>query len=252
MSKRQTLAARVAASLDLPAAALPLAAELFADLQSLGTSARRAAIWLSGSGVGRRHRVIDLGCGKGAAAIAVARMCGCVVHGVDGHGPFVASAQEAAVTAGVGGRCTFAVGDLCTLKERRAWTAGMMLSVLPALDAAKVMARHVKPGGLVLLDDAVRIPRAREEAWLPGTMAELREQLEHTGYSVVRQHVMSRDEVRRMDASLYRRIAARARLLAQRDARTAKLVREVLQRQREANRLLLGPIRPALMLVQIP
>lgn len=208
-------------------------------------------MWLRGSGVGRRHRVIDLGCGKGAAAIAVARTCGCVVHGVDGHGPFVAAAQEAAISAGVGARCTFNVGDLRTIKKRRVWDAGMMLSVLPALDAAKVMARHVKPGGLVLLDDAVRVERARQEAWLPGTMAELREQMEHAGYSVVRQHVMSRDEVRRMDASLYRRIAARARVLAQRDARTAKIVREVLQRQREANRLLTGPIRPALMLVQI-
>ncbi len=209
-------------------------------------------MWLHGAGVGRGYRVIDLGCGKGAAAIAVAKACGCVVHGVDGHGPFVASAQEAATNAGVGARVTFAVGDLRTMKKRRVWDAGMMLSVLPALDAAAVMARHVKPGGLVLLDDAVRVERAREEAWLPGTMAELREQVERAGYSVVRQHVMSRDEVRRMDASLYRRIAARARVLAQRDKGTAALVREVLQRQREANRLLTGPIRPALLLVQIP
>lgn len=131
------------------------------------------------------------------------------------------------------------------------WDAGMMLSVLPAMDAVTVLRRHVKPSGLVLLDDAVLAPRERREDWLPGTVADLCEQLERAGHSVVRQHVMSLDEVRRMDASLYRRIAARGRMMARRDAKTARLVRDVLARQREANRLLTGPIRPAMLLVQL-
>jgi cyclopropane fatty-acyl-phospholipid synthase-like methyltransferase len=251
VSQRQSLAARVAASLDLPAAALPLAAELFSDLEGLGTSRRRAAMWLHGAGVGHGDRVIDLGCGKGAPAVAVAQRCGCVVHGIDGFGPFVESARGLAHRVGMETRCTFEVGDLLTRKSRRVWDAGMMLSVLPALDAAKVMARHVKPGGLVLLDDAVRVARVQQEAWLPGTMAELREQLEDAGHRVVRQHVMTRAEVTRMDATLYRRIAAQARVMARRDAKTAALVREVLRRQREAHRVLTGPIRPAIVLIQL-
>ena len=251
MSQRQTLAARVAASLDLPAEALPLAAELFADLEGLGTSHRRAAAWLHGAGVGPRDRVIDLGCGKGAAAVAVAQRCGCVVYGVDGYGAFIEAAQALAEHHGVDARCSFDVGDVLTRKKRRVWDAGVVLSVLPAMDAVAVMARHVKPGGLVLLDDAVRVARMQQEVWLPGTMAELREQLEGAGHRVVRQHVMSRAEVTRMDATLYRRIAARARVMARRDAKTAALVREVLRRQREAHRVLTGPIRPAIVLIQL-
>jgi SAM-dependent methyltransferase len=66
----------------------------------------------------RGGRVLDVGCGVGRVAIAIARAFPvCEVIGLDPSAASIARAQEAARTAGIGGRLRFVEGTTRTLAE---------------------------------------------------------------------------------------------------------------------------------------
>jgi SAM-dependent methyltransferase len=56
--------------------------------------------------------VLDLGCGKGAVSVALARMLPCRCLGIDAVDAFVEEAREKSLAFGVAGRCTFETGDI--------------------------------------------------------------------------------------------------------------------------------------------
>lgn len=84
-----------------------------------GYRAHLAAAWLpSLPGVVERLTagadVLEVGCGHGAAAIALAQAYPATrVHGIDLHGPSIETARKRAAEAGVEDRCTFEVADAC-------------------------------------------------------------------------------------------------------------------------------------------
>jgi trans-aconitate methyltransferase len=247
----QQLLTRIAASLDVPTAALPLLPELFAHLDALGTSPKRVARWFQSAGVNESHHLIDMGCGKGASAIAVARACGCRITGVDAFAPFIQSAVAAATAAHVADCCNFITQDIHTCRPRQRFSAGMMLSLLPALEGIAFMRKLITPGGLLIIDDAVRTPREPPADDLPQSLKDLCEAITSQGDRVLRTHTMTPREVRALDANLYTRIARQARTIAARHPRSKPILREILRRQQEASTLLTGPIRPALLLIQL-
>jgi SAM-dependent methyltransferase len=254
IGESRSLQRAVSRSLDLPAGALAFADELFADLHSLGTTPRRVASWLAHAGIDDGSRVLDLGCGKGGAAVCIAHTCGARVQGIDAHQPFVTAAQQHAMRRGVSALCEFQQGNVVTfsLRGRRRFDAAIMLSVLPALDGLALMAPCVVRGGLMVIDDAVRARGVKAAKELPPSLDELREQIAAGGLHVERSHVWSPRVMARMERVLSRRISNRAKRLAKRGPRVARIMRDVMQRQSQARQLLTGPLRPVLLLVRMP
>jgi len=56
--------------------------------------------------------VLDLGCGKGAVSVAMARMLPCRCHGIDAVDAFIEEARKKALAFGVAGKCAFETGDI--------------------------------------------------------------------------------------------------------------------------------------------
>jgi SAM-dependent methyltransferase len=245
----------VARSLDAPRVLLPHLPELFADLQALGTTPRRAVNWLASAGVGEGDVVVDLGCGKGASAIEAALRLGCEVVAIDGFGPFIESAREHAERRGVGALCTFEVGDCLKLvrgrgpAEAKQFDAGMMLSVAPLDEATEAMRTLVRPGGVYLIDDAVWVGRAESED-IPRA-SEARKFIEGAGDRVLKTHTFGPAELLRLEASMQKHIRKRVRMLGRREPSLKPHLSEFMARQRTAIRMLTtGPLRPVLWLVR--
>lgn len=248
-----------ARSLDAPAGGLAVLLELLADVDALGCAPRRLAGWLHDAGVGPGDTVVELGCGKGAAAVAVARRCGCRVRGIDALGVFVERACELAARHGVSERCSFEVGDYRAVRAGRtgrtgrghawAWAdAGLMIGVAPLEDSLAALRRVVRVGGLMLIDDAVAVRGAGAAFGVDRRGA--RALIERSGGAVLREHVMSAGEVRALEGPIQAKIRARARRLVSQRPGLRAIVRECLARQREAAALLTGPLRPALWLIE--
>jgi Methylase involved in ubiquinone/menaquinone biosynthesis len=81
------IAREIARTLETEPRLLPVLPDLLADLDELGTSAEEIVSALRRGGVPRGGRALDLGCGKGAVAVALAERLGLAVEGVDAFPP---------------------------------------------------------------------------------------------------------------------------------------------------------------------
>ena len=214
-----TLLRQIAASLDLPRELAPRIDEIFVDLHALGSSPRRVATLLANAGLTPRSRVLDLACGKGATAVSLASRIGCGVVGIDACAPFIASALELATNRNVGHLCAFRLGDV-RHPPRGPFDAALMLGLFPISRAAPMLRRLVRKGGFYVIDDAFLDDRFRPTP--PGlravpTRAQTREFIRALGDEVVAVDIPVPSQIDRLNRSLYRRISARARALADRE-----------------------------------
>lgn len=256
----------VARSLDAPAALAPHLDRVFARLDALGAMPRRSAVMLArhlpaSNGRGRSLKVLDAACGKGAVGIALARRVSCEMHGFDAYTPFVEEAQRRARRAGVGDRCRFecvtAEAYLRRFGSERAvrterFDAAMMLNLWPARRAARALRKMVRPGGVYLIDDAtldLGHPDALDFESMP-TLAEMNLDFARLGDTVLEVFRPTPAQIKRQEASLFRRIKAAAHELVGDVPRLRPAVRELLRRQTQASGLLVGPLRPTLWIVR--
>jgi ubiquinone/menaquinone biosynthesis C-methylase UbiE len=156
----------VAASLDAEdPMLLPFLPALLQDLESLGSSSEDIVEVLREVGLKPGARVLDLGCGKGATARAVARELGCHVTGVDGFAPFVAEAERAAAAEGLSGRCHLRHADMrAVVREGTVYDAVLLISVGPLFGdhstTVQALRGCTRPGGFMVIDDMYLAPGA--------------------------------------------------------------------------------------------
>lgn len=148
----------VACSLEAPPELLPFLPELLADLDELGSDAEHVAGILRDLALPSTACVVDLGCGKGATAIAIASELHLRVLGIDLFEPFVAHATAAATAANVHHLCEFRHGDVRTMVHGLLPSDVAVFAALgdvlgdPA-QTMRVVRHYVRPGGYVLVAD---------------------------------------------------------------------------------------------------
>ncbi len=153
----------IAATLEADERLLPLLPALLADLDELGASVDEVASALLEFGMKPGSRALDLGCGKGAVAVALAGRLGMVVDGVDGLPEFIDAARRLAEERNVGEQCSFRAGDLRDyFGETGDYDAVLLLSVGPIAGDHQLtvegLRRLARPGGLIVIDDGFLAP----------------------------------------------------------------------------------------------
>ena len=105
---------KAAAAFGAPPEILPYFPELLAGMWSLGVPPDSVVTLLNGCHLpAGETSVLDLGCGKGAVSITLARHFGFEAHGIDLYEPFIEEARKGAWERGVGYKCSFRQGDIC-------------------------------------------------------------------------------------------------------------------------------------------
>lgn len=139
-------------------ALLPYLPYLLQDLWELGSSPDEIVSAIKNCGIDEEWRVIDLGCGKGAVSIRLAKDFGCSVKGIDFMEDFIDFARKKAEELGLSSLCCFESGDINSAVESE---AGYDLAILGAVSGVLgtpsetlfKLKRTVKPGGYVIIDD---------------------------------------------------------------------------------------------------
>jgi len=147
----------IARSLEATPELLPFLPKLLADVWALGSSVEIIVDLLRQVGINDSGRVFDVGCGKGAAAVSLAKENGCHVYGIDGFEPFIAEARTRARDAGVAELCTFECGDMReAVLHARDYDAAIYAahsSELAGRPCVEVLRQCVRHGGYILIDD---------------------------------------------------------------------------------------------------
>lgn len=215
----------VAYALEAPVALLPLMPELLADLEELGSDAQAIVRVLRSLEPAEGTSVVDLGCGKGAVAIGVARALGLEVVGIDLFRPFIEHCEAMAASRGVSGLCRFVHGDILKQAGKLGpFDVAIFASlgdVLGPLDEAiAVVRQYVRPGGHILVSDgfigdgkSVDFPGFEQYADRDSMIA----RLTACGDTLARE-VIQADA---FDPGEGERIAARARAIARRSPQIA-------------------------------
>jgi len=206
------------------------------------------ARWLKGVGVGKKSHVLDLGCGKGAVAVEVARATGCFVTGVDAFEPFVTSCRGLAAVKGVGAQCDFRNG-LAEKFRSKPYDAVVLLNVFPFERAIPIARRLTKPGGFYLIDDAVAIGASAKGTTFP-TARDVAEAIAEAGDRVERRKVWTKAEVQKRELATYELLRRNVAELAKANPKHVKMLTECLRRMQVGITELSADIRPACWLVR--
>lgn len=240
----------VARSVGASPALIPFFDELFAPLSALGSSPRRIASLLP---LTAKSRVLDLACGKGAVAVEVARRRGCHVTGVDACPAFIESAHALAARLNVAHLCTWHLADIRRWSPRPLprFDAAMMIGLDSVAQAAPRLRRFVKPGGVYIIDDAVRDSRHTLSPRLQDVpdAAACQASIETLGDLVLRRIMLPRTAVQGQHRSISKALGTTTRRLAKQHPKLRRPLAEFMARHHAALAVLLGPLRPTIWVV---
>lgn len=236
----------LAAYFQVDPAILRFVPELLQDLDALGSDPELVVAWLDEAGLrGPGTRVLDLGCGKGAVAVAVADRLGCHVHGVDALPAFIEAARRQAVSRWVGALCTFETGDLRdTVMKGGGYDAVLLVSV-GVLGSPEAMVRGcracTRPGGVMILEEAYLREEGRLE--FPGygdvvTHAETLRQLTSHGDELIAERRTPLAEMQGQNRRVTAWIERRAEELAVSHPEHAPAFRAFVEKERRECELL--------------
>ncbi len=165
----------VAEAMGVAPSLLSLLPDLLADFTALGGWPREVVELLREQvDLPARAEVVDLGCGKGAAAVAIAAELGCGVLGVDLFEPFLAAGARAATAAGVERLVSFRRGDL---RDVAGGAETFDVAVFEAVGAglfggyagcAGALRECVRPGGYLAISDGFLVQNRQGDTIPPG------------------------------------------------------------------------------------
>ncbi|MFP4012915.1 MAG: class I SAM-dependent methyltransferase [Chitinispirillaceae bacterium] len=132
---------------------------LLKDITEIGTSADQVLeIIRKNDAATPDMSAIDLGCGKGAVAVKLARELGCKVRGIDALEEFVKEATEYAKVCGVTELCVFQKGDIRTITDSSLYDLVIYGAVGPIFGSIEKtihkISGFVRPGGFLVIDES--------------------------------------------------------------------------------------------------
>jgi len=214
---------------------LPYLPELLQDLWSMGSPPERFLMLLEPLHLPPgKTKALDLGCGKGAVSINLARHLGYRVVGVDGCKEFLEVARTKAVEFGVELLCEFVSGDIRDfVKHARGFDVVILASLGDVLggprDTIGRLRECVRAGSYIMIDDGFRKGREKYHHFKPHD--ETLSELLSFGDELVKEVINSDEEVRRINESYCRDIQKRALFLMKQKPSLRRLLEDYLRTQ---------------------
>jgi SAM-dependent methyltransferase len=239
---------------------LPLLPEVLADIWELGSWPERILELLRDyTDLEPGATVLDLGCGKGAVAVTVARELDFEVHGIDLFLPFLEEARRRAEGANLGDRCRFEAGDIRDAVQN---LTGFEVVVLAAVGAGGFgeysdclghLRQTLRPGGYVVIDDGFLVGQAASKRVgyeYYRSHQDTVQQLQSRGDRIVQELQISRSELEECNARNMNLIRLRAGEAARENPELAASLERYVESEEAECRFLENETTAAIWLLQ--
>lgn len=199
--------------------------------------------------------VLDLGCGKGVIATALAAELGLHVTGIDAFQPFIDEARARASVMGIGEQCLFEIADMRQLINRLPpfdivlyVACGRIFGDMQQTIAA--LRTFLRPGGFILIGDVCRVNGvAGANPDIPDHQAVAAALMSHGDRIVMEKHGLTQ-EAEEAGAQASRILERRAREVMRLYPGLHASIWEYVETKRNARARYEGSLVPALWLVQ--
>lgn len=223
---------------------LPYLPYLLKDIIEIGTDPNQV------SQIIKKHiknpnslKVIDLGCGKGAVSVRLAKELGCEVIGIDALPDFIITAKQFALEMRVGHLCSFELGDM---RELYSNYKDFDLVVLGAIgpvfgDIGKTLekaAQCIKTDGHIILDDAYIPDGSNLKNSNYFNQSDFYKRVNKAGFTIVAEDVINPDNMWEGNEIIYKSIEKRASELIKLYPTKSQLFKDYLEEQRIENKAL--------------
>jgi ubiquinone/menaquinone biosynthesis C-methylase UbiE len=219
----------------------PFIPYLLQDLWEIGSSSEKILNVIIKNKLHENHlRILDIGCGKGAITIPIAKELNAEVFGIDAMPEFIDDAKTKAKEYGVEKLCSFIHGDAVKLlPELKDFNLALLASVGPVLgDVSQTLANLEKclvTGGHVILDDCYLPDEAISNYTRCQRETEFFKQIRESNYSVIDTVTQSPDETADTDDYIYKKIEMRVNELSGKYPEKKNLFENYLAAQKKEN-----------------
>jgi cyclopropane fatty-acyl-phospholipid synthase-like methyltransferase len=185
-----------------------------------------------------RLNVLDLGCGKGAVSVMMAKHLGCQVMGIDAIPEFVEYAKAKANEHGVDDLCNFLVGDIrIEAPKLKGFDVIILGAIGPVLgnyqETLLVLKDCANKDGMILIDDALIDDASNFSHPMVLKKSQLIEQAINAGYELLEIRPCSIDEVVESEEIIFKPLEIRCRELIKLHPEKAYLFENYIAKQKE-------------------
>ena len=180
--------------------------------------------------------VLDLGCGKGAVSIHLAKELGCTCVGIDAVKEFIDEANARAGDLGVGRQCRFEAGDIRKPPDLGCQFEVVVLgSIGPVFgdhrSTLSAVAPYLTPDGLVILEDGYIEDDSSFTHPSVAKRAAVLKDIESCQMELVGEVVASPDDLEQINAEMFETVKRRCEELIEKHPDQRRLFEEYIEEQ---------------------
>ncbi len=191
---------------------------LLQDLWEIGSSARNTIDILVKNNVPEQVKqlhILDLGCGKGAISIPIAKELNATGFGIDAFPEFIEEARLKSKIWRVKNQCKFVAGDIrLDVKKQAGFNLILLASIGPIFgnveQTLEIVQNCLVPHGFVSLDEAFTPENSEADLQMYLREGEFYRQIMKSHFRIIDQKIASHEEMEESDTNIFAQIKMRA------------------------------------------
>ncbi|MDX9701605.1 MAG: class I SAM-dependent methyltransferase [Candidatus Auribacterota bacterium] len=233
----------------------PFLPYIMQDLWGLGTSPETIVSIIKKHTANYSNlRILDLGCGKGAVSITLAKEFNCRCLGIDAIADFIAFANDKAEKYGVSKLCKFEIGDIREkVKKLQNFDVVILGSIGPILGnyftTLTTLAQIITNNGIIVIDDGYIEDASSFQHPLIEKKSAVLEQINKADMRLIDEVITGKNEITRMDDQMFAFIKERCLELTAKYPEKQKMFLDYITKQEEESDVLENKIICSAMVI---
>ncbi len=188
-------------------------------------------------------KVLDLGCGKGAVLIKLAKEFDCHCHGIDAVEEFIDEANNKAKEFNIEEYCCFECDDIrVRISDLRDYDIIILGAIGPVLgdyySTLTKLSKCLKEGGLIIIDDGYSDDGGAYSHPFMEKKSVLLKQISDAGMRLIDEIIINKDEMKESNEYMYRNLKKRCQELIEIHPDKRNLFVDYIRKQEEENEAL--------------
>jgi len=214
------------------------------DLWELGTSSEAVLNLVKKHTTNQSNlKILDLGCGKGAVSINLARELNCQCHGVDAVKEFIDEAKNKAKEFNVEKYCSFERDDIrVRFRNLKGYDIIVLGAIGPVLgdyfSTLTKVSNCIKEAGLVIIDDGYIDDESEYSHPLVEKRSEILKQISDADMKLVDEIIIDKEKIIESDEHMYRNLKRRCQELIEIHPDERNFFVDYVKKQKEENEVL--------------